>query len=276
MSPNRKETKSPPKDQQQHLVIDIGNTHTVIGVFKNNHLENHWRINTKKNITADEVILILQGFYKFQTAKLSNISYAAIASVVPAIQGQWKQAVSTCFSLKPFLIQAPLCSSFTIDIDVPEQTGADRLCNVLACQALGFHEAIIIDFGTATTFDIYKDNHYKGGLICPGIYSSLLALTQKASKLSEVELYWNDELIGKNSDDALRNGVLYGTLAQVDGLIQYIKKTAGMSRAKVLATGGLASLIGKRSSNIHLIEEDLTLMGLNYFITLQLASNINV
>ncbi len=251
-----------------NLVIDVGNTHVVIGVFKNRTLRHCWRLNTKKTATADELVLLLNGLLGQPANKQPQMKAIALASVVPSVLVPWKTALKNYTQIKPYIVHAENCNTFNIDYRHPEQVGADRLCNVLACQALQIPEAIVIDFGTATTFDIYKDKTYLGGVICPGILTSLKALVRGASRLAEVTLSWNDNIIGKNTDDALRNGMLYGTLAQIEGLIDIISTESNMGQPAIIATGGLASLVSKKSTKIHRVEKDLTLIGLNHFIEL--------
>ncbi len=170
---SHRDTQPQPSSQPGHLVLDIGNTNIVLGVFQNQKLQRHWRLNTRKTITTDEALILLHSIVSFDSALFNNISHIAIASVVPAIQDQWNSALSSFFSVTPFWVEASQCHSFDIAIDYPRQIGADRLCNILACQALGLTEAIVIDFGTATTFDVIDNKgNFIGGAIAPGIETS--------------------------------------------------------------------------------------------------------
>jgi type III pantothenate kinase len=153
-----------------------------------------------------------------------------------------------------------------MDYEIPRQIGADRLANVLGAYALGHQQGVVIDLGTATTFDVFGDYSYCGGIICPGIHTSLRSLAQSAAKLSEVELKWTSTAIGKTTDDALRIGMLMGTLGQVEYLLKAIIKEKGMRNPSIIATGGLAPLLGERSKSIRIIEPDLTLIGINHLL----------
>jgi type III pantothenate kinase len=252
-----------------HLVVDIGNTNVVLGLFSQGALQKRWRLATRKDATADEALILLKSLVETP----STVRNTALASVVPSLQPVWTKALSEFFHMQPIEAKYVSCSSFKIDCDYPEQVGADRLCNVLACQSLHIEEAIVIDFGTATTFDIYFRNTYHGGVICPGLLTSMSELARRASRLYEVELLWNDNIIGKTTDDAIRNGMLYGTLGQVESIIDRILSTTGMRHPEVLATGGMAQLIGAKSTKITRMEEDLTLIGLDYLIGISSGSS---
>jgi type III pantothenate kinase len=254
------------KKALKHLLVDIGNTNIVLGVFTGDTLQHRWRLNTRKDITVDEVGLILKGLTVSDPPNAPAVDGIAVACVVPSIQFQWIKALGRFYSLTPQTVEPPKCTSFRIDSNTPEQFGGDRLCNILACQALGYTEAIIIDFGTATTFDVYSQQTYWGGVICPGVLASMGSAAKLASRLSEVELYWNKNVVGKNTDDAFRNGLLFGVVGQIEYFIKQILREIRMENPVVIGTGGLAGLIGKRSPDISIIEEDMTLIGLNYFM----------
>ncbi len=250
----------------QHLVIDIGNTNIVLGTFNGNELTHHWRINTQKEVTVDEVIFTLNGLIGKNSSSPINVNHVALASVVPNILYPWSRGLEVFFSKAPLVIQSSQWSFFNLNYSIPQQIGADRLCNILGCQALGIKEAIVVDFGTATTYDIYSENTYWGGVISPGLKSSMMNLVQHASRLADIELYWNQSIIGKSTDDALRNGVLYGNLGQVDYIVSQILKEKPMKDPTIIATGGMANLIGEKTNSIKRIERNLTLIGINHFI----------
>ncbi len=251
-----------------HLVVDIGNTNIVMGVFKNGELVHRWRINTIKNATTDEIILHLTGLFRQDLRQMPQFKAVALGSVVPSINYPWNNALEKVTHQKPYVVNNKTVKTFNIAYDYPEQIGADRLCNVLAAQALKLNEAVIVDFGTATTFDVFSQNTYWGGVICPGIQTSLMSLTHKASRLADVELYWNTTVVGKNTDDALRNGILFGSLGQIKFIVEKILKEQKMDRAQIIATGGLANLFKYEGGPIHKVIPDLTLIGLNHFISL--------
>ncbi len=248
------------------LTIDIGNTNIVLGLFVGKKLKNRWRVNTRRDVTIDEIILTLRGLFSPEELKAGNITQIGLATVVPSLQYQWSRALEVKFNVTPVVMDAVKCTTFSINLDFPGQIGADRLCNILACQALGINEAIVVDFGTATTLDVYSENTYWGGIICPGVQTSLNALAARASKLSEVELHWNTRIIGTNTDDALRNGILFGTLGQIEYMLGKILKEKPMNSPQVIATGGLAKLFGTKCRKIDHVINDLTLIGLNYLL----------
>lgn len=251
----------------QSLVIDIGNTHTVLGLFKDHELQNSWRINTQKTATSDELSLWLHHLPLGLLQNQGKTLGCAIANVVPAVGWAWKKSLEKEFNLEAHFLSSNNCPNINIDYHYPEQVGADRLANVLGCLALNIPEAIVIDFGTATTFDVYANNTYHGGLITPGIYTSLNHLIEKTSRLSDVALFWSTPIVGKTTDDALRNGILYGIRGQLTFCIEAITKEIEMENPQILATGGLAPLVAKGCPEIERLERDLTLIGLDYFLT---------
>lgn len=255
-----------------NLVIDIGNTNIVMGTFAEGGIHSRWRLNTQKNVTIDELMLTLKGLLLNDKGEILEFKKVALASVVPSLNYQWNAALERVTGIKPEIVSPEKCGDLKLDYKDPDEIGADRLCNVLGLQSLGIKEGIIIDFGTATTFDIYSNNTYWGGAICLGIRTSLDELIRKASKLSEVELYWNSNLIGKNTDDALRNGILFGAIGQIEYIIRKILDELPMENPRIIATGGLAKLVSSHSEIIHQVEENLTLLGLNHFIKIQSGS----
>ncbi len=249
-----------------HLAVDIGNTNTVIGLFKGASLLRRWRLSTRRDATVDEIGWSLRGLVEAHEGK-GKIRAVALASVVPPVEDSWVQALEEIFGLAPHILDYSNCLGLKLDYEIPRQIGADRLANVMGAQALGYREGVIIDLGTATTFDIFSNNTYWGGIICPGILSSMKALAQNASKLAEVELRWPSGIIGRNTDDAIRSGMLFGTLGQVEFLLEKVLAEKPMKSPVVIATGGLAGLLQVKSKVISLVEPDLTLIGLNFLLT---------
>lgn len=252
-----------------HLVIDIGNTHTVLGLFAESKLLHSWRFNTQKTATGDEISLILNLIQSTSLVKLNSESSCAISNVVPAVGWAWRKAIYNSFKIEPQFLNSENCKWFQIDYKYPDQLGADRLANILGCQALGITDAIVIDFGTATTYDVYGNNTYFGGIICPGVYTSLSTLIEKTSRLADVELYWNKTIIGKTTDDALRNGILFSVRGQISFCLQAIQAEVSLKNPQIIATGGIAPLISKGVPEIHRLERDITLIGLSHFLNLR-------
>ena len=255
----------PASENALTLAIDIGNTNTVIGMFDGDRIQRRWRLATRKDTTVDEITWWLHGIIRSENDH-ARIKATAIASVVPALDDSWMRALEGEFGLAPQMLDYKNCLGLKLEYEIPRQIGADRLANVLGAYALGYKQGIVIDLGTATTFDIFGDYGYWGGIICPGIHTSLRSLAQNAAKLSEVELKWTQSAIGKTTDDALRIGMLMGTLGQVEFLLRAIIEEKKMKNPAIIATGGLASLIGERSKSIQSIEPDLTLIGINHLL----------
>jgi type III pantothenate kinase len=247
------------------LAVDIGNTNTVIGLFAGGRIEHRWRLSTRKDATVDEIAISLHGLMRSDKERAA-IRATAMASVVPALDDSWVKALAEVFGAAPQVLDYSNCLGLKLEYEIPRQIGADRLANVLGAHALGHKQGVVIDLGTATTYDVFGEDAYFGGIICPGIQSSMRSLAQTAAKLSEVELRWTDKAIGKTTDDALRIGMLQGTLGQLEYLLQAIFAEKPMRDPAVIATGGLAALLGGRSRAIHRVEPDLTLIGINHLL----------
>lgn len=254
------------------LAVDIGNTNTVIGMFENGSIRRRWRLATRKDTTVDEITWWLHGLMRSDEER-ARVNAIAIASVVPVLDDSWVRALAGEFNTSPQVLDYSNCLGLELDYEIPRQIGADRLANVLGAYALGHKQGVVIDFGTATTYDIFGDYGYWGGIICPGIHTSLRSLAQSAAKLSEVELKWTQTAIGKTTDDALRIGMLMGTLGQVEYLLKAIISEKKMQKPSIIATGGLAPLLGERTKIIRTIEPDLTLIGIHYLLVGKAKSN---
>jgi type III pantothenate kinase len=252
-----------PKESASSLAVDIGNTNTVLGMFKNGKIQRRWRLATRRDNTVDEIAWQLEGLLGQEK---DSIRAVALASVVPALDDGWIQALESVFGAPPEVLDYSNCLGLKLAYEIPRQIGADRLANVLGAHAMGHEEGVVIDLGTATTFDVFGPNTYWGGVICPGIQTSMRTLAQSAAKLSEVELRWTDKAVGKTTDDALRIGIVRGTLGQVDYLIGEIVSEMKMRKPSIIATGGLAPLLGNRSKAIGFLEPDITLVGINHLL----------
>lgn len=254
-----------PEARDLRLAVDIGNTNTVIGLIAGRRILHRWRLATRKDTTVDEIAMWLHGLLR-SDAERAGIRASAMASVVPMLDESWARALQDVLGAAPAVLDWANCLGLRLEYEIPRQIGADRLANVLGAHALGHQEGVVIDLGTATTYDVFGPDCYYGGIICPGIQSSLRGLAQSAAKLSEVELKWVDKAVGTTTDDALRIGMLQGTVGQVEYLLKAIFAEKRMRSPSVIATGGLAPLLGGRSRAIHVIEPDLTLIGINHLI----------
>ena len=247
---------------QYYLTFDIGNTCLHIGLFNNNQVIKEWRVDTQKNHKFNPIIL----FEIKKSFDVTNLQSIGLSSVVPDFTHQLKEHIEQCFQKKVIFVSTTLCQQFfEIKYDNLNEIGPDRLCNILACQNEKIDEAIIIDFGTATTFDIYYNKTYWGGVICLGIMSSLKTLHKQASMLPQVNLMWNKKVTSQNTIDAIRNGVLFGTLGQIDYLKQQIIEEHHLNNPKIIFTGGLSNLIQKRYTEA-LVKPHFTLTGILHLI----------
>lgn len=245
------------------FVFDIGNTNTVLGVFKEDKLTYEWRIKTDRYKTADEFAVLIKSLFDFRGIPFSAIEGIIISSVVPPIMAALEDMCRTYFGKEPFVIgKESVATSLKMEYPYPKEIGADRIVNAVGAIEIYGAPLIIIDFGTATTFCYVDENRaYYGGIIAPGIKISMDALYSKASKLPKIELAEPESVIGSSTVEAMQSGVYYGYIGQVDGIVAKIKRQMG-GAPKVIATGGLARMIAGGSESIEHIEEHLTLKGL--------------
>ena len=244
------------------LVIDIGNTNIVIGIYDKDRLVHNWRIGTKKSRTADEYGIMLMDLFNFAQIKASSIDGAIISCVVPPLIDTFLEASKRYFNITPHIVGPGTKTGMPIMTDNPKEVGADRIVNAVAAYEIYKGPLIVVDFGTAATFDyVSQKGEYMGGAIAPGIVISTDALFQRASKLPRVEIVKPRKVIGKNTVDSMQSGIFYGYIGLVDGIVERMRKEAG-SKTKVIATGGFASLIAPESRTIEHVNEFLTLEGL--------------
>ncbi len=257
------------------LAIDIGNTQTVIGIFKDDLLIRSWRMVTPRHETSDEIGSTVFNFLRNAGYKTEEIESIAVSCVVPRILLEIEKMSQKYFNITPFIIDININTGLKIKYDYPREIGADRIANSVAAKKLYGCPVIVIDFGTATTFDIISSKcEYLGGVIAPGIEISSEALFNYAAKLSKVDLSWPDKVIGKNTYDCIRSGILYGFLGQAEFLLKKIideaKEDDRDFRPKTVATGGLSVLMVERAGFIDFHEPDLTLKGLKILIDMNM------
>lgn len=245
------------------LVIDVGNTNIVMGVYQKDYLIKHWRLRTERNMTEDEFNIIASHLFKDSHIQPDDIQTTIIASVVPPIVTILDSFCRKYLKHAPHWVDPKSFSAMPILYNNPAEVGADRIVNSVAA----FHKyktsLIAIDFGTATTFDcISSKGEYLGGAISPGIMISAEALFQRASKLPRVEIFTPPKtVIGKDTADSMKSGIIYGYAGLVDGMVRRISSEMG-TNPKVIATGGLAPLMFGVCQTIESVEPDLTLEGL--------------
>jgi type III pantothenate kinase len=244
------------------LVIDIGNTNIVFGVYDDSSLVNHWRLSTVIQKTVDEYAILLNSLLHIEKIKLSEIDSVIISCVVPPLLIPFEIVCKKYVGIKPLIIGPGIKTGMPILYENPQEVGADRIVNAVAGYEKHKKALIIVDFGTATTFDyITPKGEYVGGAISPGIMISLEALVERASKLPRVELIRPKSIIGKNTVHAMQSGITYGYVSLVDGIVNKIREDV-KTDPYVIATGGLAGLIYKDSDTIDEVDEFLTLKGL--------------
>ncbi|HUT78688.1 MAG TPA: type III pantothenate kinase [Polyangia bacterium] len=246
------------------LVVDVGNTHTVLGLYDGERLAHHWRVRTDRDRTTDEWGLTLKALFDLEDLKLDAVAAMAVSSVVPPAIHALRRAGSRYFGVEPLVVGPGVKTGLAIRYDNPREVGADRVVNAVAAFARVRGPCIVVDFGTATTFDcISADGAYLGGAIAPGIGIALDALVTRATKLPRVEIARPRAALGRTTEESMQSGVLYGYVALVDGLVErLIAEMATDTEVAVIATGGLAGTIAAESRTIKTVDGDLTLEGL--------------
>lgn len=245
------------------LAMDVGNTNIVFGVFDRDKLITHWRVVTARDRTVDEYKLLLKELFDLDGVAVSAIDGIALSCVVPPVILALERACIDMYNSKPFVIGPGIKTGISILYDNPKEVGADRIVNAVAGYEKYKKNLIIVDFGTATTFDcVGKKGEYLGGVIAPGIGISLDALFTHASKLPRIEIMAPPRVIGTNTVNSMQSGIFYGYVALVDGIIKLIAGEMNGEKPVVIATGGYADLIGTASALIDEVDEFLTLKGL--------------
>lgn len=247
------------------LVVDIGNTNIVMGIYDGDTLRQDWRIRTERNATEDEFSVLATSLFARSHINLSDISQTIISSVVPPMVGILDAFCRKYLGHSPQWVDARNSNAMPIRYNNPAEVGADRIVNAVAAWNMYHTSLIIIDFGTATTFDaVSAQGEYLGGAISPGIMIASEALFQKASKLPRVEIFKKPSaIIGKDTISSIQAGIIFGYAGLVDGIVQRMRQEMA-SHPKVIATGGLAPLMANVSSSIEAVIPNLTLEGLRF------------
>lgn len=244
------------------LAVDVGNTNVVIGVFRGERLLVHWRISTEKGRTADEYGILFRNLLGSEGLDFREVKAVAISSVVPPLTPTIEEMCHKYLGVDPLVVGPGVKTGVDIKYENPREVGADRIVNAIAAYAKYGGPLIVVDFGTATTFDVISaQGDYLGGAIAPGIGISTEALFQRAAKLPRIELTRPRSVIGKNTVASMQAGIIFGFAGQVDAVVERIRKELG-SEAFVVATGGLAELIAAETRTIKKVDQMLTLEGL--------------
>ena len=245
------------------FTIDVGNTNIVLGIYDKDELKFSYRMATDRTKSSDEIGFFFLQILQNAGINPSQIEDAVISSVVPPVMHSLENAVRKYFKKEPIVISSSTPLGMEILIDNPKELGADRIVNAIAAYELYGGPAIVIDFGTATTFCVInEDGNYLGGAIYPGLKISIDALVERTAKLPRIEITKPENVIGKNTVNSMQSGIVYGYVGMVDFIVKKMAKELGADDLKVIATGGLSTLISEESETITHIDRDLTLKGL--------------
>jgi type III pantothenate kinase len=239
------------------LAADVGNTQTVLGLFRDGELSDHWRLTTRHSTTADELGVLLGGLFDFD-----SVDAICLSSTVPALVREW-ELLAGKWAEAPLLVVGPgVKTGIRIRYDDPREVGPDRIANAVAAKERYGAPVIVVDFGTSTNFDVVSTaGEYVGGVLAPGVEISMDALFARAARLVKVDFAAPPSVIGKTTVGGLQSGLVYGFAGQVDGIVGRIREELGTD-ARVVATGGLADLVAPHSATIELVDGFLTLEGL--------------
>jgi type III pantothenate kinase len=244
------------------LTVDVGNTNIGFGVFDGDKLMHHMRSESARSRTADEYAVLVHHMLAMRGVDAESIDGAIVASVVPPLTDTIVALIQRAFNVKPLVVGPGIKTGIKVLYENPREVGADRIVNAVAAHTWAQGGVVVVDFGTATTFDcVTPDGDYLGGVIAPGIEISAEALFTRASRLHRVELVRPDRVVGRTPAGSMQSGIVFGYAGLVDGLCRRIKDELGYP-CRVLATGGLARLIAPETESIEAIDDHLTLTGL--------------
>jgi type III pantothenate kinase len=246
------------------LVSDVGNTETTIGLADGDRIAHHWRVITATSRTPHEYALLLRSLLDLAGVAHARVSGAALGSVVPAVTAPLVEGIQHAFGVATLIVDAMAGLPITLDVEEPNTVGADRVINTLAASRLYGRDCIVVDLGTATTYDcITADGVFLGGVIAPGVLTSLETLTRRTSKLPATELRTPQHVIGRRTEECIRSGVVYGAVDAITGIVGRIRAEWPTTRAPlVIGTGGLAAMLAPLCPILAVVDADLTLKGL--------------
>jgi type III pantothenate kinase len=243
------------------LALDVGNTNTVVGLFADDTLQTHWRLTTHAERTADEVGMWLHQLLRWEEVEPGDLTAVAISSVVPQVDRRLREGVKRYLRRTPFFVEPGIRTDMPLLVDAPHELGADRLCDAVAAYAEHGGPCLVLDFGTAVTWEVVsQEGEYLGGVIAPGPGVTADALSSRTAKLPSVAMEPPERVIGVGTVDSIQSGLFYGYLGLIEGITGRILGELG--EATVVATGGLAGAFASETDLIHHVEPDLTLHGL--------------
>lgn len=244
------------------LVVDVGNTNIVLGLYEGKTLAHHWRLSTNRSSTVDEYGVLISNLFQLAGVRAAQVEGVILSCVVPPLMNTLERLFTKYLGKEALIVGPGIKTGLNIRYENPREVGADRIVNAVAGIEKYGTPLVVVDFGTATTFDyIDASGSYLGGSIVPGIGISAEALYQRAAKLPRIELSVPKAVIGRNTVAAMQSGIIFGYAGQVDGIVSRIAKEFGV-QPKVVATGGLAELIAGESESIEVVDPLLTLEGL--------------
>jgi type III pantothenate kinase len=246
------------------LVCDVGNTETTIGLADATHIVSHWRVMTSASRTPHEFALLLRSLLELDGMATDDVHGAAVGSVVPSVTAPLVEGIQLAFGVTALTVDATSALPITLDVDEPQTVGADRIINTLAASRIYQRDCIVVDLGTATTYDcITQDGVFLGGVIAPGVLTSLETLTRRTSKLPSTELRAPAHVIGRRTEECIRSGVLFGAVDAITGIVRRIRDEWPTGREPlVIGTGGLAGMLAPYCPTLSVVDADLTLRGL--------------
>lgn len=256
------------------LVVDVGNTNTVLGLYRPSHeqagapprfdhMVAHWRVGTIRTNTADEYGVLFRNLFAMQKIDAAEVKAVVVSSVVPPLDSTLREVCERYFQAKPLFIEPGVKTGMPVLVDNPAEVGADRIVNGVAAFERYGGPCIVVDFGTATTFDVISERgEYLGGVIAPGIGISAEALFVRTARLPKVDIRRPAHVIGTNTVAHIQSGLFYGYIGLTDGIIERMIEELGNKKPKIVSTGGLATLIASGSRYIGLVDEMLTLDGM--------------
>jgi type III pantothenate kinase len=243
------------------LALDVGNTNTVVGLFDGNELRCNWRLTTQADRTADEIGMWLRQLLQWEKVAPADLIGVAVSSVVPPMDPRLREGIRRYLETDAFFVEPGIRTGMPLRVEAPQELGADRLCDAVAAYAEHGGPCVVIDFGTAVTWEVVSaDGEYLGGVIAPGPGITAEALGGKTAKLPRVAMAPPPRVIGKGTVDSIQSGLFYGYLGLIQGVTQRIVDELGA--AKVIATGGFAQVFAEHAPLIDAVEADLTLHGL--------------